>query len=281
MNIFKLLYRVSVMVRVLIERLAKLTEIGVWRSRDIFVSILLLGIFTPICLSGFDQLLKLYYTRDSVSNIFGLKSGILLLLVISFLVGCLVCEAGIRYLNYRSKKNNKRGVATPFDRLLSTLPYIWVWFETTRMYQLQLVQHFRYKPEIIAKFYPLIATYDNFPGHKFGLISFTLFALFFYGIGRNKSRFRHIVRYHSIQALLVEALFYFQYHLYSLWTERRVSDDFLSEQVALMFYFFILFALIMFVLSAIFGRLTRFPFLHDAVLYHTGLEEDDQRWNNF
>lgn len=268
---FQILYKVVSKVRTFIERLSQYAEMGVWNFRNIFVKSILILIFVPF---GFWYYSFLEDTRiKSISTT--VANPKIYLILYCLLVGGLVFELVTRYLNWTSSKNNKIGVPTLLDRVLSILPYLWIWLEATRVYQFQLIKHLKYNPQILYKVVPIIQSYENLPGHQFGLVTFLIFTFLFYGIGRNKTQFRFVVRYHSIQALLVEALIYFQSHIYLLWAERRVSDDILSENVALMIYSFILFSLVIFSFSALFGLQTRIPFLHQAVIYHTGEEKDD------
>ena len=247
-----------------IEKISQLIEFIIWYSRNTIIRGLGLLLIIPTVFYF------VLYTKQALNN------GQVSILAIGILI--LSSEIIIRFLNYKNRENTKRPIATLIDRVLSILPYIWAVIEISRGLAIPLSEYFRYYPQIFDPFYYVLHMYESLPGHQFGLVTLAIFGLLFFGVGRNHLMFPFVVRYHAVQAILTEAVFYFNIHLFQLWAERRVSDDFLVTKVALMMYGYMVFSYCLLAFTAFLGIPTRITFLHEAIIYHID-EEDSNRDN--
>lgn len=247
-----------------IEKISQLIEYIIWYSRNTIIRILGLFLFVPTIF---------YFVSYAKRALANGNSEILLIICL-----ILLTELIVRFLNFKNRLNSNRPIATLVDRILSILPYIWAIIEISRGLAIPLSEYFRYYPQIFDPFYYVLHMYESLPGHQFGLVTLAIFGLLFFGVGRNHLMFPFVVRYHAVQAILTEAVFYFNIHLFQLWAERRVSDDFLVTKVALMMYGYMVFSYCLLSFTALLGIPTRITFLHEAIVYHID-EEDSNRDN--
>lgn len=253
------LTRLILFVKEFIEKISMLIEMVIWYSRNTIVRSvgLLLAIPASIYLYSYA---KQAFNNGQVGFVF--IGGLVLL-----------TEIIVRFLNRRNRESTGRPIATILDRILSILPYIWAVIEISRGLAIPLSSYLRYYPQIFDPFYYVLHMYESLPGHQYGLITLAIFGLLFFGVGRNHLLFPFVVRYHAVQAILTEAFFYFNIHLFQLWAERRVSDDFMVTKVALMMYGYMICSYCLLAFTAMLGIPTRISFLHEAVIYH--IDEED------
>ena len=207
------LTRMLLFIKESIEKITMLIEMVIWYSRNSALRFLGLLLLVPAALY-FYAYASLAFEKGQVELIF---IGAIILLT----------ELIVRFFNYRNRENTKRPIATILDRILGMLPYTWAVIEISRGLAIPLSEYLRYYPKVFDPFYYVLHMYESLPGHQFGLITLAIFGLLFFGVGRNHVLFPFVVRYHAVQAILTEAVFYFNIHLFQLWAERRVSDDFL------------------------------------------------------
>lgn len=263
-------------IQMFFDQISFSIERRIWKLRKAVIPILLSILVIFISFKYASVVLAAFYdltNNQGQTNEFSLLVKFLGLVALG--LGAVIFEVATRYLNKISKTKKRSGTATFVDRIVSVLPYFWLWLETTRSYQFHLIKHFRNSPQLLSVVIPMLQSYENLPGKRFGLPAYIIFYILFFGIGRNRGQFKYVVRYHAIQAMLTDALFYFQFHLFSVWAERKVSDDFTVENTVVMFYTFIMLIIIVFAITAVLGIPTRIPFLHEAIEYHIGEEKDD------
>jgi len=239
---------------VLIEYTSNFLEAFVWSVRNKLVFLGLLIIVLPFC----SQIISI----DGAGYIF-----------ITFII----VDILVTLLNkfFQPKKR-----IIPFtERLFSLIPYIWIFIETTINYfdwALYFLANVMNTTFGLTNFYPVlenfIIQYTTLPGGQY--LQLVFFFLFYYGIGRNKSLFPFFVRYNYVQAVLFTGISTFLCHIFMLWSKVHTVPLEIGV-IAVTIYSFstALFAFCM--LSTLFGRESNIPFLHQNILYHTGLREKD------
>jgi large-conductance mechanosensitive channel len=295
-DLIRLPIRLIDKIRVFVEYLANWIEMGIWRTRDPLIFTLIALILLPIIKIGWNELNSIKFKNISSGNYENEFKNILnhqanelsyynqiYLLIVAIVIGVVLFEMVLQYVNFRKRKKSKTGVITIVERFFACLAYFWVGLEMTSMY-LELAIDFlkRVIPtastnDIYSVIGPVIQWYtQEIPGAKYGIIGYMLFILFFYGIGRNRNKFKFFIRYHFIQAVLLLALFGFQGHIYFFWSERNNLTQ-LVEFVGITIYSIVLSTLSLTTISAILGVETKIPFVHDAIQFHTGRKEDQDK----
>ena len=283
-------------IRVFIEYLANWVEMGIWRTRDPLIFTLIAIVMFPLIKMGWSELNTIKFKNISSTNYENEFKNIhnhqanelsyynqIYLVILAIIVGVILFEVGLQWVNYRKRKKSKTGVVTIIERFFACLAYFWVALEMTSMYLEFAIEFFkRMLPtlstnDIYSAIGPFIQWYTTqLPGAKYGVIGYLLFILFFYGIGRNRNRFKFFIRYHYIQAVLLLALFGFQGHIFFFWSERNDLTQ-VIEFVGLTIYSIVLSTLSLTTLSAILGVETKIPFVHDSIQFHTGRKEDENK----
>jgi hypothetical protein len=281
-------------IRVFIEYLANWVELGVWRVRDPLIFTLLAILIIPLLKSGLTALNAIKFkeidTANGVNEILNNSQSnsinSLYTIICALILGVILFEIGLQYINYRTRQKKKKGIVTIIERGFTLISYAWATLEMTSMYSSMYptydppVEFFkRVFPnmsgqQIGALIKPIIITVSSITSSQGGLVGLGIFLLFFYGVGRNKTKFKFFIRYHYIQAILLYAMFGFQFHIYALFTERSAATS-LMEFIGITLYSVNLSILILGISATILGRETNFPFIHDAIQYHTGRKEDE------
>jgi len=252
-DILNLIRRVVRKIVIFIEYLANHVETSVWvlRNKIIFLALLILFIpFTAV-----------------IINIEGAGQ---------VLITFVVVDMALTLINLYRPKNR---IIPLRERLFSILPYVWVFVETTlnyfewSMFYIEDVLHQSLgSNEPYLAFVNFIEQYTNLPGGPFLQVGF--FFLFYYGIGRNKLVFPFFVRYNYTQAVLFTGFSTFICHIFMVWAKiHTVAEE--TSIVAVVIYSCTIVIFGFCILSTIFARESKIPFIHDAILYHTGLREDD------
>ena len=245
-------------ISILIEYTSNFLEAFVWSVRNKLV-------FLGVLILAFPFWSQIIYLNDPKGAGF---------IVITFIS----VDMSITLLN-RFYKNKRRIV--PFrERFFSLIPYIWIFIETTINYfdwALYFLANVMNTTFGLTNFYPVlenfIIQYTTLPGGQY--LQLVFFFLFYYGIGRNKSLFTFFVRYNYVQAVLFTGISTFLCHIFMLWAKVHTVPIEIGV-VAVTIYSFstALFGFCM--LSTLFGRESKIPFLHQNILYHTGIKEDDR-----
>lgn len=167
------------------------------------------------------------------------------------------------------------------ERVFSIIPYVWVFIETTinyfdwSVYFLDEVMRTSFgQNDFYTPLISFVEKYTSLPGGQF--IQVGLFFLFYYGVGRNKLVFPFFVRYNYTQAILFTGISTFVCHIFMLWAKTHTVP---SEVGVVAVLIYSLTALIygFCIISTLFARESNIPFLHQAIMYHTGLRDDDGR----
>jgi len=128
--------------------------------------------------------------------------------------------------------------------------------------------------DLYVSFTNFIEQYTNLPRGQF--LQVGLFVLFYYGIGRNKLVFPFFGRYNYIQVVLFTGISTFICHIFMIWA--KIHTLFVETGiVALLIYSLTILVFGFCILSTIFARESNISFLHEAILFHTCLKEDDGR----
>jgi len=251
-----LIRRVVRKIVTFIEYVANYLETSVWLVRNKIVFLSLLILIIPFCaqivnIKGAGQILVTFVVVD-----------IFLTLVTTL---------------YTPKNR----IIPLRERLFSIVPYIWVFIETTinyfdwSMFFIEDVLRESFgQNDIYVSFVNFIEQYTNLPGGQF--LQAGLFFLFYYGIGRNKLVFPFFVRYNYVQAVLFTGISTFICHIFMIWAKTHTLFVETSI-VAVLIYSLTILVFGFCILSTIFARESNIPFLHEAILFHTGLREDDGR----
>lgn len=241
---------------VFVEYIANFFEAFVWSVRNKIVFLALIALSIPF----FSQIIKI--------------EGVGLIIITFVVVDIIVTLINNFY------KPNKRIIPLA-ERVFSLIPYIWIFIETTINYfdwGVYVLSDMLNTTFGVNNFYPVlvdfIERYTSIPGGQF--IQTGLFFLFYYGIGRNKTIFPFFVRYNYVQAVLFVGISTFICHIFMLWAKIHSVPTEIGI-VAVMIYSLstLLFGFCM--VSVILGRESKIPFLHQNILFHTGLREDDGR----
>ena len=244
-----------------VERLSMLVEMVVWYGRNTIMRSFVLILFTPLALYCLACIL-----RDLDKG----KSG---LAVIAGVV--ILTELSVRLFNRFNRESSKRPLASILDRMMAIVTYIYSSIEVGAVLCNRLVEFIQYYPGYCDPYLQTVQLYAMIPFQSTGLPPIVIFLVLFFGVGRNHTIFPFIVRYHVVQALLTQALFYFNSHLFTLFTERRPTPDEFSTQVALIMYAFMMTTYAIMAVTAVLGIQSRLPFMHDAVIYHVDRQDAD------
>tara|TARA_B110000093_G_scaffold75004_1_gene81568 strand:+ start:87 stop:986 length:900 start_codon:yes stop_codon:yes gene_type:complete len=279
--------------RVFIESIGNKVECFIWNKRQTLVFFGVFGMIiyplvtmvtgsfkdvTPIRIFA-EKLMVEEARTDTSRYLYALSkdtSGKFYLFIIVILF-ILLLEFCSRTLGYYLKQ------VTIGDRIFVTIAYLWAWTELTMTYTDYVINWLREfslinVDQFIVLTGPYFDMYTNLPGTKLGILGLLVFFLFFYGIGRNKDIFKFFIRYHFVQAVLFSALFSVQGHLFFLLIklDTGLYTNF-SNFLGTTFYLFDLVILVCCSFSAIIGIETYFPFMHDAIQYHSGRKEDEYK----
>jgi|AntRauTorckE5430_2_1112549.scaffolds.fasta_scaffold00267_16 hypothetical protein len=239
-----------------VEYLANYLEAFIWSVRNKIIFLALVILIIPFCaqitnIEGAGRVLVTFFVID-----------IILTLVTTF---------------YKPKNR----IIPLRERAFSIIPYVWVFIETTinyfdwSVYFLDEVMRTSFgQNNFYTPLINFIEQYTSLPGGQF--IQVGLFFLFYYGVGRNKLVFPFFIRYNYIQAILFTGISTFVCHIFMLWAKAHTVP---AETGVIAVLIYSLTALVygFCIVSTIFGRESNIPFIHQAIMFHTGLRDDDGR----
>lgn len=184
-------------------------------------------------------------------------------------------EIFTRILNHQRAKADKPKILLPSQRLIAVLAYAQTWVEMARVYQNEIVSYFANEPELIRSLIPVFSVYASVPRFLFAQLLYIYFAIFFFGIVRNRKVFDRNARYHTMQALLIQAIHWFCYHLYTIFRRKRLPSDTLAIDIAANIFVVESSLILVSAIFALFAVESKYPFFHEALVYHVGEKEKD------
>jgi hypothetical protein len=255
-------------IRNMLESLSNNVELKIWKNRQkiIFVGICYC-IGYPICKLVTGGLESLKSPSGEMSLPYIIEIVLIVFLAFS--------EFYLRRKNLLSKSVS---IGT---RLFTLFAYFWSWVELSLTYFDYVINVYSsiFDPnqleQIVTFVLPIFQFYMGLPGLKIGIVGYSAFFLFFFGIGRNKDTFQFFTRYHYVQAVLFSALFGFQSHLFNIYVRLNLASSEVINYIGATFYSLGLLILVYSFCSVILGVETNFPFMHDAIQYHTGRKENE------
>nr|YP_010938186.1 hypothetical protein RMF24_pgp090 [Meringosphaera mediterranea]WLD05699.1 hypothetical protein [Meringosphaera mediterranea]WLD05891.1 hypothetical protein [Meringosphaera mediterranea] len=257
MNPEKFILSIFLKFRLLLEAVANPIERTIWQKR---VYVLLLG----IALVSYPVLKSLFPMLSSFDTGLLTQSGVAIGVLAVFLI-----ETILRGLNFSKKRKRDFEYVTISDRFFGVLAYLWPLSELTGLYLNNILDVFveRY-PVITSWAMKYLKWYFNTPLAKYGILSYVFFALYFYGIGRNRT-FKFYTRYHHVQCILLLAVCLFQGQVFNLLKQFPPFEP-LIEPSAISLYFSVLCVFSYVIFTAILGVVSYIPLIHGAVIMHTG-----------
>ena len=172
----------------------------------------------------------------------------------------------------------RKRIPTFFNRVFALLPYYWLLVTYTQelMFALDPMlreDHMNY----LIQIYVMIRSFRKIPFLNFGQAHIFIAYFLYFCIIRNPKGFPYFVRYHVAQVLTLDLFFYVIMNYFSFFVEGRSLQDWLVTQIGYQMYIYFFFIICVGVVTALIGVQTRIPFLHDAIRYHIGLNEDNER----
>jgi hypothetical protein len=199
-----------------------------------------------------------------------------------FILFLIISQVVIQIYNVRQKAKNKPLSPNIFLRFFALIPYIWIWCEMTLVYTdtnipiLDFVEGlFISIPDTITNI-PLLIWYIDTIAKGGTYAGFTIFVLFYYGIGRNRESFPYFMRYHYVQCVLFSIVFCFESHVFFLMCD-IIHDEFIITLIANVAYSLMLIAIGYGVGAVFLGYETYIPFIHEAIEMHVGLKKNDNK----
>jgi hypothetical protein len=252
----------------ILESLSNDIELKIWKNRQkiIFVGISY-AIGYPIYKLVTGGLDSLKSPSDEMSLSYTI--GIVLIVFLAF---------SEFYIRRKNLPSNSVSIGT---RLFTLFAYLWSWVELSLSYFDYVINVYSsiFDPnqleQALTFVWPIFEFYMGLPGLKTGLVGYSVFFLFFFGIGRNKDTFQFFTRYHYVQAILFSALFGFQIHLFTIYARLNSASVLTINYLGATLYSLGLLILVFSACSVILGVETNFPFMHDAIQYHTGRKENE------
>ena len=257
MNPEKFVLSLFLKLRLLLEAAANPVERIIWQKRVYVLVFGILLVLSPALKSGLPAL-----ARVDFSFIFNTP-----ILIGLFVI--LALEVGLRSLNFGTERKRDFEYVTMSDRLFGVLAYLWPLSELTGLYLNHTLDIFveRY-PSITAWVLRYLKWYFNTPLAKYGILSYVCFALYFYGIGRNRT-FKFYTRYHYVQCILLLAVSLFQGQIFNLFKTFPPFEPFI-QPLAVTLYLAVLCIFSYVVFTALLGIVSYIPLVHGAVIMHTG-----------
>ena len=257
MNPEKFLLSIFLKCRLLLEKIANPIERTIWKKRSYVLIIGIALVLYPV----FSALFPAFSSFDTQLIT---QSGILIGASLVFLV-----EISLRALNFSKKRKRDFEYVTISDRFFGVVAYLWPLSELTGLY-------LNYTLDIFVERYPVITGwamkylkwYFNTPLAKYGIISYVFFALYFYGIGRNRT-FKFYTRYHYVQCILLLAVCLFQGQLFNLFKQFPPFEPFIGP-AAVSLYLSVLCIFSYVIFTAALGIVSYIPLIHGAIIMHTG-----------
>ena len=240
-----------------IEKVALIFPRGMWKVRMRLTGIiayLLLLVFFLGCTQIVNYRIN---TLPSAAQRFQTKQ--------FFIVGLLTIfgfEVFTRILNQRRIKADKPKILLPSQRLIAILAYSQTWVEMARVYQNEIVAYFANEPELIRSLIPVFSVYSSVPRFLFAIV-------------RNRKVFDRNARYHTMQALLIQAIHWFCYHLYTIFRRKRLPSDTLAIDIAANIFVVESSLILVSAIFALFAVESKYPFFHEALVYHVGEKEKE------
>lgn len=206
------------------------------------------------------------------------------ILILPMIGGILLFE----YFYQKIKSNKKRNVKEIklTERLFVLLPYIWFGLDISfSMIDYCLQFYAQFTSELDAKNFfidilaPIYRICKQLPGYDQGLLNVLSFSFCFQFVGRSlngkNKRFKSFVRYHYINSILIINVHGLFHHLFTLWLKYS-NDQEVNDFFGITIYSFFILSFLVNAILALLGTNSKFPFFHEAVLWHSGSDNEEE-----
>ena len=278
-------------VKIFLEYISNNVEWLVFTLRQWLV-VLFLGWCSKTAFDGFCKFFVYQYKSSKeeaiiVQNLEAEFGGNIVILELRFILFLIISQVVIQIYNVRQKAKNKPLSPNIFLRFFALIPYIWIWCEMTLVYTgtnipiLDFVEGLfiptpdTITPDTITNI-PLLIWYIDTIAKGGTFAGFTIFVIFYYGIGRNRESFPYFMRYHYVQCVLFSVVFCFESHVFFLMCD-IIHDEFIITLIANVAYSLMLIAIGYGVGAVFLGYETYIPFIHEAIEMHVGLKKNDNK----